>query len=398
MTDVDAQLAEIMRGVADLKTPDDLRQKLAKGRPLRIKLGIDPTAKDLHLGFAVVLRKLRTFQDLGHQAVLIVGDYTAQVGDPSGRNQTRPILTEAEVRANAETFIAQIGQIVDLERLEVRWNGEWFSKLSFLEVVRLCARMTVARLLERDDFEKRMQKELPVGLHELLYPVMQGYDSIMVEADVELGGTDQLFNLLVGRQLQPAFDQEPQVCLMTPLLVGTCGGRKMSKSYGNYVGIAEAPEEQYGKTMSIPDALMRDWFVHATSLATEEIDALLEGHPNQAKHRLAYEVASCYHGTEGAEKARAHFQRTVVEKELPEDIPHYEVAEADLEEGRVWIVALLASAFGKSRSDARRLIQQKAVSVDGDLVTDPHARFEPRDGQVVKAGKRNYAMLRVTAS
>ncbi|MHC4829618.1 MAG: tyrosine--tRNA ligase, partial [Planctomycetota bacterium] len=217
--DVHIQIEKILRGVAQLETKDALESKLKLGRPLRVKLGIDPTSRDIHLGFAVVLRKLRLFQDLGHQAVLIVGDYTAQVGDPTGKNETRPILTEEQVRGNAENYIEQIGKIVDLEKLEVRYNGEWFSKLQFLEVIALCSKLTVAQMLQRDDFQKRLGGGLPVGLHELMYPMMQGYDSVMIEADIELGGTDQLFNLLVGRQLQPRFDQEPQVCLMTPLLV-----------------------------------------------------------------------------------------------------------------------------------------------------------------------------------
>ncbi|MHC4393369.1 MAG: tyrosine--tRNA ligase [Planctomycetota bacterium] len=392
--DVHIQIEKILRGVAQLETKDALESKLKLGRPLRVKLGIDPTSRDIHLGFAVVLRKLRLFQDLGHQAVLIVGDYTAQVGDPTGKNETRPILTEEQVRGNAENYIEQIGKIVDLEKLEVRYNGEWFSKLQFLEVIALCSKLTVAQMLQRDDFQKRLGGGLPVGLHELMYPMMQGYDSVMIEADIELGGTDQLFNLLVGRQLQPRFDQEPQVCLMTPLLVGTDGTRKMSKSYGNYVGIAEAPEQQYGKTMSIPDALMRDWFIHATEVAEADIDTILAGHPNEAKHRLAYEIVKVYHGEAGAEAGREHFRKTVQQRQLPDDIPDFAIDAADLEDGQLPLVTLVSKAFGRSRSDARRLIQQKAVAIEGEAVTDVHAKVTPEDGQILRAGKRKYVRIK----
>ncbi len=390
----DDALKRLLRGVVDLKTREDLERKLASGRPLRVKLGIDPTGGDIHLGFAVVLRKLRQFQDLGHQAVIIVGDYTALVGDPSGRNVTRPLLTEEEVRANARTYIEQMGRVLDLARLEVRYNGEWFAKMPFLEVIRLASKLTVARMLERDDFAKRFAEKAPIGLHELLYPMMQGYDSVMVRADVELGGTDQLFNLLVGRQLQPDFGQEPQVCLMTPILPGTDGVRKMSKSYGNVVGIAWPPEEQYGKVMSIPDSVMRDYFVLCTDLPEDEIDALLAGHLGEAKRRLAREIVRAYHGDEAAERAARHFRRLFVEKEAPESLRDYAVPPGDLEGGRAWIVQLLRGAFGFSGNEARRLVQQGAVSVDGEPVRDPNAKILVRDGAVLKAGKRNFARLR----
>ncbi len=387
------QFDRIVRGIADLKTPESLKEKLAKGRPLRIKLGIDPTARDIHLGFAVVLRKLRLFQDLGHQAVLIVGDYTAQVGDPSGKSSTRPILAEGEVRANAQTYIEQIGKIVDLARLEVRWNGEWFAKLQFLDVIKLTSKLTVARMLERDDFEKRLREKAPVGLHELLYPMMQGYDSVMIQSDLELGGTDQLFNLLVGRQIQPDFGQEPQVCLMTPILVGLDGAKKMSKSTGNYIGIAEPPEQQFGKTMSIPDAALRDWFVLATDVPLPEVESILAGHPNEAKKRLAREIVTLYHGADAAARAAEHFQKTVVEKAAPDEMPTFAVAASP-----AWIVALVADAFKLSRSDARRLVTQGAVSVDGEAVKDVDAKIEVKAGAVLKAGKRLYARLALGGS
>ncbi|RME76523.1 MAG: tyrosine--tRNA ligase [Planctomycetota bacterium] len=394
MTETSNPIDTVLRGVCDLVTEQALRDKLALDRPLRVKLGIDPTASDIHLGFAVVLRKLRQFQDLGHQAVLIVGDYTAQLGDPSGKNTTRPMLTEAQVRENAASYIQQMGKILDLERLEVRHNSEWFSKFGFLDTMRLASRLTVARTLERADFAKRMAAEQPIGLHELFYPMMQGYDSVMVEADIELGGADQRFNLLVGRQLQPHFGQPPQVCLMMPLLVGLDGVRKMSKSYGNYIGIDEPPEQQYGKTMSIPDTLMPEWFRLCTDLPEAEIARILAGHPGEAKHRLAREIVTLYHGPEAAERAAEHFRRTVIEKQVPEDVPSHTIESALYDdEGRVPLAAVLADAFGMSRGEARRLIRQGAVRLDEQRITDPQARFVPRSGQLLRAGKRRWVRL-----
>jgi tyrosyl-tRNA synthetase len=382
----------ITRGV-EVKTPEALRAKLAKGKRLRVKLGADPTSKDLHLGHAIVLRKMRLFQDLGHQAVLIIGDYTAQVGDPTGKSATRPILSGDEVKKNAQTYIDQIGKIVDVPKLEVRWNGEWFSKLQFLDVIKLAAKFTVARLLERDDFQKRMKEQQPLGFHELMYPMMQAYDSVMVEADIELGGTDQLFNLLAGRGLQPDFGQEPQVCITSPLLVGLDGAKKMSKSYDNYVGIAEPPEQQYGKSMSIPDALMRDWYTLCTEVPLAEVEQILAGHPNEAKKRLAHEIVRTYHGDAGAERGAEHFRKTVVEKAVPDEMPEHVVATSP-----VWIVELLRGAFKLSGSDARRLVQQGAVSVDGAAIADVDHKVEVRDGQVLKAGKRQYSRLKLRPS
>jgi len=388
---IESQKATLLRGVADVKSAESLEQKLKKGKPLRVKLGIDPTASGIHLGFAVVLRKLRCFQDLGHKAVLLFGDYTAQVGDPSGKSSTRPLLTGEEVRANAMTYLEQIAKILvttDPARFELRWNSEWFAKMGFLEVIRLAGKLTVARMIERDDFNKRLKENQPVGLHELLYPMMQGYDSVMLEADVELGGTDQLFNLLVGRQLQPDFGQEPQVCLMMPILTGLDGSRKMSKSYGNTIGITEAPESQYGKTMSIPDAAMKDWFTLATDVPLEEVAAILAGHPNEAKKRLAHEIVTIYHGPVAAQGAAEHFRKTVVEKAAPDEMPAFAVTASP-----VWIVDLLKGAFGLSGSDARRLVTQGAVSIDGEAVKDPNAKIDVKGGETLKAGKRQYARL-----
>lgn len=393
MADVNATLDALLRGVVDVKTREDLVKKLALGRPLRVKFGIDPTSRDIHVGHAVPLRKLRQFQDLGHQAVLIVGDYTALLGDPSGRNATRPLLTEAEVRENAKTYIDQIGKIVDVPRVEVRWNSEWFSKMQFLDTIRLAARLTVARMLERDDFAKRLAAQAPISLHELLYPMMQGYDSVMVKADLELGATEQLFNLLVGRGLQPDLGQEPQVCMTLPILVGTDGARKMSKSYGNYVGISEAPEEQYGKTMSIPDAAMRDWFILCTALPESEVDQLIARHPMEAKRRLAREVVRTYHGDDSAARAEEHFSKTVVHKQAPEEMKELKLAPSYFVDGSVWIVDLVRLAFGFSGSESRRLVQQGAVSIDGVPVKDVDAKIAVKPGAVLKAGKRAYARI-----
>ena len=384
---------ELLRGIVDVKTHDDFEKKLELGRPLRVKFGIDPTSRDIHIGHAVPLRKLRQFQDAGHQVVLIIGDYTALVGDPSGRNATRPLLTHEQVKANAQTYVEQIGKIVDLSKVEVRWNSEWFEKMTFLEVISLASRLTVARMLERDDFSKRLKEQQPIALHEPLYPMMQGYDSVMIKADVELGATEQLFNLLVGRHLQQDFGQEPQVCMTLPILVGTDGTRKMGKSYDNFIGIAEPPETQYGKAMSIPDAAMRDWFLHCTSVPEATIGELLAGHPMEAKHRLAREIVTIYHGAEAAERGAEHFRRTVVDKEVPAEMPTFAVPAADLVDGKVWIAKLVAGAFGGSTSEARRLVEQHAVSIDGQVVKDVQAKIELRDGAVLKAGKRKYARL-----
>ena len=376
----------------------ELREKLLRGTPLRVKLGVDPTAADLHLGFTVVLRKLRQFQELGHQAVLIIGSYTAQVGDPSGRDKTRPQLSEAQVLANAEQYLSQACRVLDRARLEVRYNGEWFSRLGFMDVIRLLAKTTVARTLEREDFTQRMQAGTAIHLHELIYPLMQGYDSVMLNADVELGGNDQTFNLMVGRDLQRDAGQEPQICLTMPLLEGLDGVRKMSKSYGNYVGITDAPHDMFGKIMSIGDGLMWKYFELLTDVPLEQVGAWQAGvragsaHPMEIKKTLAGTIVAQYHGGDAATAARAEFERVFSQHALPDEMPDYTLREggAELDVVRVLIEAQLAP----STSEARRLIQQGAVSIDEVKVSALRVPLPVAASFVLRAGKRRF--LRVT--
>lgn len=403
---IEEQCRWLMRGVAEVIPEDGLRERLekahAENRPLRVKLGIDPTASDIHLGFAVVLRKLRQFQDLGHLACLVIGDFTAMIGDPSGRSKTRPILTREEIEANVRTYQQQLYRILDPARTELYYNGDWFLKMTFPDVIRLASQYTVARVLERDDFSKRFAEGLPIGIHELLYPLCQGYDSVQIRADIELGGTDQKFNNLVGRDLQRAAGQDPQVVLLMPLLVGTDGTEKMSKSLGNYIGIAEPPEEQFGKLMSIPDELMESYYRLCTDVPEEEIEAIFRGiaqgtvHPMDAKLRLAREVVTLYHGEGAARAAEEEFKRVFRHHELPEEIPELIVPLEELQEGRIWIVRLIRLAgFAASNQEARTLIAQGAVSLDGERITDPNLDLEPKDGAVLRVGKRRFARVRL---
>jgi len=394
------QLKQIERGVAEIFPREDLVSKLEKprreNRPLRIKLGIDPTSSDIHLGHAVPLNKLKHFQDLGHQVVLIIGDYTGMVGDPSGRDATRPQLTHEAVMQHAQTYLDQVGKVLDRARTEVVYNGDWFSKMSFLDVIRLAAKATVARILERDDFLKRYKAGEPISLHEFMYPLMQGHDSVMVRADVEIGGTDQRFNLLVGRQFQKDAGQEPQVALTLPLLVGTDGVQKMSKSYGNYIGISEPPAVMFGKTMSVPDALLRSYFDLASDLPAEQVERLLAGDPMKAKLALACAIVERYHGADAAREAAARFDREVRHKEAPADVPEVRVPPELLADGKIWIARLIVHCgMAASTSEAKRLVEQGAVSMDGQVVTDSGLEVAPHPGFLLKAGKRKFA--RVTA-
>jgi len=396
--DVETQLRTIERGVVEIYTRDELIEKLRRSReedrPLRIKYGIDPTSPDIHLGHAVPINKLRHFQELGHQIVLIIGDYTAMVGDPSGRDTTRPPLAHDEVIANAQTYREQIGKIIDLDRTEIVHNGAWFSAMSFIDVMRLAARMTVARLLERDDFAKRYREGRPIACHEFLYPLMQGWDSVKVRADVEIGGNDQTFNLLVGRQMQKEEGQPPQVALTLPLLVGTDGTLKMSKSYGNQIGITEPANEMYGKVMSIPDALLKDYFDLCSDVPEEEAAALIREDPMRAKLALAESIVKRYHGEPAARAAADFFDRTVRRKQIPDELPVVRLPADLVENGRVWIARLVTQCgFAASTSEARRLVAQGAVSLDGEAVTDPSANVVPRNGAVLKVGKRRFAKV-----
>ncbi|MDN5348347.1 MAG: tyrosyl-tRNA synthetase [Clostridia bacterium] len=400
-SELERQLKLIRRGAAEIIPEEDLVKKLEKslrtGQPLRVKLGLDPTAPDIHLGHTVVLHKLRQFQECGHQVIIIIGDFTGRIGDPTGRSETRRQLSEEEVLANAETYKQQIFKILDPERTEVTFNSRWLAPLNFAQVIELAAKITVARMLEREDFARRFQEERPISIHEFFYPLMQGYDSVALRADVELGGTDQKFNLLMGRQLQRDYGQDPQVALMMPILPGLDGVQKMSKSLGNYIGINEPPQEMYGKAMSMPDELMMTYFELVTDVPEEEIAALRDGlskgtlHPRDVKMRLAREIVRLYHGQEAALKAEREFRQVFQQRELPDEMP-----EVNLSGEIVWLPRLLVlSGLAASTSEARRLIQQGAVRVDGERVVDPEMELMPRSGMILQAGKRKFARLRV---
>ncbi|MGI9950993.1 tyrosine--tRNA ligase [Moorellaceae bacterium AZ2] len=398
--EISRQLAILRRGAAEIVPEEELahkiRRSLTSGRPLRVKLGLDPTAPDIHLGHTVVLHKLRQFQELGHQVIIIIGDFTGRIGDPTGKSETRRQLSEEEVLANAETYKEQIFKILDPAKTEIAFNSTWLKKLTFAEVIELAAKITVARILERDDFAKRYREGRPISVHEFFYPLMQGYDSVVLKADVELGGTDQKFNLLMGRHLQREYGQEPQVALMMPILVGLDGVQKMSKSLGNYIGINEPPAEMYGKVMSLPDELMLTYFELVTPLSLEEVAAVRRGlsrgtlHPRDAKMYLAREIVKFYHGGEAAYQAEAEFRKVFQEKDIPADMPEIVVAE-----DCVWLPRLLVRAgLAPSTSEARRLIVQGAVKVGGTRVTDPEAEISIPAGMVLQVGKRKFARLR----
>jgi tyrosyl-tRNA synthetase len=378
--------AFLVRNAVDALPAGALAARIARGDVLRAKLGIDPTTADIHLGHTVVLQKLREFQDAGHTVVLIIGDYTARVGDPSGRSATRPVLSGEEIDHNARTYVEQAVKVLRPDRLEVRHNGEWLD-MEMEALFRLVRGVTLARLLERDDFSKRYAAGQPISLLELLYPVMQGYDSVAIEADVELGGTDQTFNLLMGRDIQGQFGQTPQSILTMPLLVGLDGERKMSKSYGNHVGIADAPEEMFGKTMSLPDAAMPQWY--ELLLGTP----MPEGPPMDAKRGLARALVERFHGAGAAVAAEAHFDRVVVSREAPEEIEEAEFAAAN---GQVHLPELVAAVFGGSRSDARRNIQGGGVRLDGVPVLELDVDAAAVDGRVLQVGKRRFRRIRLT--
>ena len=385
MKTVDEQLELLTQGCDQVVTREELKKKLEQKRPLRVKLGCDPTAPDLHLGHSVVLRKLRQFQDLGHKAVLIIGDYTALVGDPTGQNKTRPMLSEADIQRNAKTYFEQAGKILDTapEKLEIRPNSEWLAGMRLVDVLKLMSQMTVARMLERDTFEKRYKADVPIGLHEFLYPLMQGYDSVMVKADVELGGTDQLFNNLVGRDLQRDAGQEPQVVMILPILEGLDGVEKMSKSKGNYIGISDSPKDMFGKTMSIGDELMWKWYALLFLKTPAEIADLKRGHPMEAKKALAHAIVAQYHDAAAADHARGDFEKQFSKKDLAD------IAESlNVPAGETWIVELVEKTGKfKSRGDIRRLIQQGGVTLDGQKITDDQTRVTVSNGQILKAGR-----------
>jgi len=405
--EVERQWDIVRRGAVEIVPEDELRQKLidavAEGRPLKIKLGLDPSAPDIHIGHTVVLHKLRQFQELGHKVYLLIGDFTGRIGDPTGKSETRKQLSEEDVQRNARTYREQIFKILDPDKTEIVFNSEWLAPMSFADVVKLAAHITVARLLERDDFTKRYQSGQPISLHEFFYPLMQGYDSVALESDVELGGTDQKFNLLMGRHLQKEFGKPAQAVIMMPLLEGLDGVQKMSKSLGNYIGVSEEPNEIYGKAMSIPDELMLKYYELATDISNEELAALRTGladgsvHPRDAKMRLARTLVRMYHGEEAAEAAERHFRTVFQQRELPEDIPEVPLSRDVLEQGKIRLIKLLVElGLQSSNGEARRSIEQGAVRVNERRINDIQAEVEVADGDIVQVGKRKFAKIRLT--
>jgi tyrosyl-tRNA synthetase len=422
---VDEQLAYLKKGTAEIIREEELKAKLAKslktGKPLRAKLGLDPTAPDIHLGHTVVIRKLKHFQDLGHTAVFLLGDFTALVGDPSGQSETRPPLSREQVDANAKTYLAQVFKILDPEKTEIRYNSEWLDKLTSYDIVRLCAKYRVARMLEREDFHNRLTNQTPISMHELLYPLLMAYDSVVLEADVELGATEQKFNLLMGREIQREYGQESQVCMTMPILVGLDGQRKMSKSLGNYVGITEPPNEMFGKMMSMPDSLMWSYYELVTDRTPEEISKIKSEvesgatHPMKAKTRLAQEVIAGFNNQEAAAKAAESFQRVFSDRQTPEEVQEIKVRRlsdrlvvfVETRAGKVeeigpceispigkerWPKFLALSGQVASAAEAERLIKQGAVEINGQIMSDPAVRIDLNEKTVyaVRLGKKKF--------
>jgi tyrosyl-tRNA synthetase len=405
--DLKKQLDIINIGTEDILVYDELEDIIAgsikENKPLKVKLGLDPTAPDIHLGHTVVLNKLRTFQDLGHKAILIIGDYTARIGDPSGRSSLRPKLSPAIIDDNAETYMKQAFKILDPEKTELVKNSEWLQPLNFEDILGLTARFTVARMLERDDFKNRFKNNISIAIMEFLYPIMQAYDSVAIEADIELGGTDQRFNLLMGRELQKDMGQRPQIAITMPILVGTDGKDKMSKSLGNYIGVDEVPAEIFGKIMSIPDDVMLDYFKLLTRLDSSEIEGLgkdMESgklNPSLAKRRLAKIIIGYLHSEEAASKAEDDFNLVFKSKEIPDEIEEYVLNHSSIKDNKVWIVKILVdSGIAASNGEARRLIKQGAIKIDGSKVMDDGLELEAvnMDGKILQKGKRHFRKIK----
>ncbi len=409
---INQQMDAIREGAERIIPEDELVRKIEESirtrRPLRVKQGFDPTRPDLHIGHVVSIRKLRTFQELGHEVIFVVGDYTARVGDPSGRSDTRPVLSPEEIEENARTYADQVGLILDLDKVRVEFNSQWLAPLDLAELLRLTSTYTIARMLERDDFAKRYTEGRPIVVSELLYPLMQAYDSVALHADVELGGTDQTFNLLVGRTVQERYGQPPQVCLIMPLLRGTDGEQKMSKSYDNYVGITQSPEEQYGRTMSIPDSALDEWIRLASGHSGTRLAELLDlaaGEPYRAKRALAHAIVVQFHGEAAADGAAAHFDRVFRERALPEEIPIVVLKRDDTRlkydagQGVRLSGLLVAADLASSTSEASRLIEQGAITFDGERIDDRNAyvALTPGSSAVLQRGKRQFARVRLDA-
>jgi tyrosyl-tRNA synthetase len=395
-------LTLLKSGTAEIHPHDGLEQKLALGRPLRVKFGVDPSRPDLTLGHTVVFRKLRQFQDEGHVAVLIIGDFTARIGDPSGRSDTRPMLTEEEVAANARTYLDQASAVIDVDRAEVHGNAEWGATMDMTQLLALASTATVAQMLEREDFRARYQEGKPISVVEFLYPLFQGYDSVAVRSDVELGGTDQTFNLLMAREVQRAYGQEPQVVLTTPLLEGLDGVRKMSKSFGNYVALTDPPDEMFGKLLSIPDGLIAKYELLCTDLGPEDQDRVVQGlaegsvHPNDEKRRMARAIVDRYHGAGAGSIAEARFDQVHRAHEVPDDVAAVTLPADVLRDGRAWLPrVLVAAGLAASNGEARRKVAEGAVRLDGEPLGDPEAEFDPGDlvGKVLQVGRRRFARI-----
>ncbi|MDY3128789.1 MAG: tyrosine--tRNA ligase [Berryella intestinalis] len=402
MQSVEEQIRIISSGADKVVPEQALVEKLKRGRPLNIKLGVDPTAPDIHLGHAVPLRKLRQFQDLGHQVTLIIGDGTALIGDPSGRNSTRPQLSLEQIRENAQTYVDQAFKVLDPEKTTLVYNSEWLFEIDMRKILELTSLFTVARILERDDFHKRYTGNQPISVHEFLYPIMQAYDSVVIKADVELGGSDQLFNLLAGRELMEKMGMEPQVCLTLPLLEGTDGVQKMSKSYGNYIGLTDAPADMFGKVMSIPDELMEKYFRLASTVEVAEIERIVEGlsrgdlHPNKVKRSLARNIVAAYYSEPEANEAEASFDLLFKDHALPDDIADFAADLAPNDEGTVYLAKIIAdSGLAASAGEARRLIDGGGVKIDGEAVPAKCYNVDPAklSGAVVQVGKRKFVRI-----
>ena len=398
MANAHPTLAELTRGAAEIIQPEQLNERLQSGKPLRVKVGFDPTAPDLHLGHTVILNAMRRFQDAGHEVIFLIGDFTGMIGDPTGKNVTRKPLSEAQIAANAETYAEQVFKVLDQDKTEIRFNSEWFGDMSAADMIRLSARHTVARMLERDDFEKRYKGGQPIAIHEFLYPLVQGYDSVALKADIEMGGTDQKFNLLVGRQLQGQMDQAPQIIITWPLLEGTDGVQKMSKSLDNYIGISEPPDEMFGKLMSISDELMWRYFDLLSFRPTTELNGLKQSvadgrNPRDVKFELGVEIVDRFHGPGAGEKARDAFIARFSQGELPEEIP---VACIDCPDSGIGVAAAMTAAgLSASNSDAFRLIKQNCVWIDGERVTDRTQVLPVGFEGIFKVGKRRIARLKI---
>ncbi|MHC4553477.1 MAG: tyrosine--tRNA ligase [Planctomycetota bacterium] len=398
--DIAEQVNLLKRGTVEVFREDELAQRLTEaakdGRQLRAKLGMDPTAPDIHLGHTVVLRKLRQFQDLGHKAILIIGDYTARIGDPTGQNTTRPMLTAEQIKENAQTYFDQAGKILDMspDKVEVRYNSEWLADMKLADVIKLTASMTVARMLERDTFDLRYKKGDPIGIHEFLYPLMQGHDSVAIKSDVELGGTDQTYNNLVGRDLQRQDGQPPQIVITMPILVGLDGVQKMSKSKKNYIGVTDAPSDMFGKTMSIPDELMDNYFTLLTDVDADEIAVLCDAsrtHPKEAKVKLGKMIVEQFYDAVSADAAAAEFEKVFAQNQLPDDMPEVAIAAEPVMVSKLLVECKLVASGG----EAKRMVKQGGVKINDEKANAPSDEITPADGMIVQVGKRKFAKLKI---